>query len=61
MNWEIPEDCRNPGRGDKIVRYWLRNDDYEIQRVNWRKAKKLERKYQAMVLPRMVLECANYP
>ena len=59
MEWDIPEDCRNPKRGEKTVRYWVRDDDYEIQKVDWRKAKKLSRKYEAMVLPKMVLECCN--
>lgn len=58
MHWEdLPADLKDVHRGQKVVKYWMRNDDYEIQKVNWRKAKKLSRKFQAYVLPKMVLEC----
>lgn len=47
MHWDIPEECKCPERGTKVIHRYLSD---AVEKVDWRKAKKLQKKFQCLVI-----------
>lgn len=47
MHWDVPEECKNPHRGQKVIHEYLKDGFYV---VDWRKAKKMHKKLQCYII-----------